>query len=366
MALGADGFGLFRAYSFLSCSRSRFRSKPGCRSWYCNAMRVVAFVLSCASLVAADQQFFELKALKLVSGETVASCRVGYRTFGTLNNAKSNVVVFPTWFGGKSADLEQFFGPEKLVDTSKYFGVAIDALGNGVSCSPSNAPGGLPPIAIADMVQAEYRVLTEGLGLKDVHAVVGISMGGMQTFEWIARYPRFMKRAVPIIGSPKLTTADLLLWQAELSAIEAAETCHCDLRKAMLAVQAMHRFALRTPDYWAASPEAADWAKVKADVNTEAANSIDPMDWAAQLRAMMSQDVAANTGGSMQKAAASVRARTLVVVATQDHMVNPTPALRFAEGAKAEVLKLTGNCGHMATNCESAKLTPAVRAFLAQ
>ena len=193
-------------------------------------MRVLALVLVGTSLLAADQQFFELKALKLASGATVSSCRVGYRTFGTLNEAKSNAVVFPTWFSGKSADLDQFFGPDKLVDTSKYFGVAIDALGNGVSCSPSNVPGGLPAIGIADMVGAEHRLLTEGLGLKSVYAVVGISIGGMQTFEWIARYPNFMRKAVPIIGSPKLTTADLLLWQAELSAIESAAACHGDLR----------------------------------------------------------------------------------------------------------------------------------------
>jgi homoserine O-acetyltransferase len=328
-------------------------------------MRALAFILFCTSLFAADQQFVELKNLKLVSGQTVASCRVGYRTFGTLNAAKDNAVAFPTWFSGKSADLEQFFGPDKLVDTSRYFGVAIDALSNGVSCSPSNAPD-LPQVAIADMVHAEYRVLTEGLGLKSVHAVVGISMGGMQTFEWIARYPGFMKKAVPIIGSPKLTTADLLLWQAELSAIEAAETCHCDQRNAMLAVQAMHRFALRTPEYWATSKEDADWNKVKQDLRTEAASGMDPMDWAAQLRAMMAQDVAANAGGSMQRAAASVRARTLIVISTQDHMVNPGPALRFAEGAQATVLKLTGNCGHMATGCESAKMNAAVRTFLAQ
>ena len=328
-------------------------------------MRALAFVLFCTSLFAADQQFFELKNLKLVSGETVASCSVGYRTFGTLNAAQDNAVAFPTWFSGKSSDLEQFFGPDKLIDTSKYFGVAIDALANGVSCSPSNVPG-LPQVAIADMVQAEYRVLTEGLGLKSVHAVVGISMGGMQTFEWIARYPNFMRKAVPIIGSPKLTTADLLLWQAELSAIEAAEKCHCDLRGAMLAVQAMHRFALRTPEYWATSKDDADWNKVKQELRAEAAGGMDPVDWAAQLRAMMTQDVAANADGSMQRAAASVRAKTLIVVSVQDHMVNPGPALRFAEGAKAAVLKLTGNCGHMATGCESPKMTPAVRAFLAQ
>ena len=157
-------------------------------------MRALAFVLFCTSLFAADQQFYELKNLKLVSGKTVPSCRVGYRTFGALNAAKDNAVAFPTWFSGKSADLEQFFGQDKLVDTSKFFGVAIDALANGVSCSPSNSPG-MPQVAIADMVQAEHRLLTEGLGLKSVRAVVGISMGGMQTFEWIARYPSFMRNS---------------------------------------------------------------------------------------------------------------------------------------------------------------------------
>ena len=134
----------------------------------------------------------------------------------------------------------------------------------------------------------------------------------------------------------------------------------------MLAVQAMHRFALRTPEYWATSKDDADWSKVKQELRADAASGMDPVDWAAQLRAMMAQDVAANAGGSMQRAAASVRATTLVVIATQDHMVNPGPALRFAEGAKATVLKLTGNCGHMATGCESAKMNAAVRAFLAQ
>jgi len=328
-------------------------------------MRVLPFLLCCTSLLAADQQFFELKNFQLTSGATIPSCRIGYRTFGALNAARDNAVAFPTWFSGKSEGLEQFFGPDKLVDTTRYYGIAIDALANGVSCSPSNTPG-LPQVTIADMVQAEHRLLTEGLGLKSVYAVVGISMGGMQTFEWIARYPNFMRKAVPIIGSPKLTAADMLLWQAELSAIEAAEQCHCDPRTAMLAVEAMHNYALRTPDYWATAPEGADWSKLRQQLRTNAAHSMDPLDYAAQLRAMMAQDVAANAGGSMTRAAASVRAKTLVVVSVQDHMVNPTPALSFAQAAKASVLKLTGNCGHGATGCESPKMTSAVRAFLAQ
>ena len=91
---------------------------------------------------------------------------------------------------------------------------------------------------------------------------------------------------------------------------------------------------------------------------------MDPLDWAAQLRAMMAQDVAHNYGGSMEKAGAAVQAQVLVVIANQDHMVNPNPALQMAEQSGFSVLHLTGNCGHMATSCESAKLNSAVSAFL--
>ena len=336
-------------------------------SWYCNAMRASAFVLFFVSLLpAADQQFFELRDVRLGSGAKLAACRIGYRTFGSLNAARDNAIIFPTWFSGHTADLENFFGPDKLIDTGTFFVIAVDALGNGVSCSPSNTPGAMPRFTIGDMVRTQYRLATERFGLKTARAVVGISMGGMQTFEWMARYPGFMKKAVPIIGSPKLTAADMLLWQAELSAIEAAEECKCDPRKAMLAVQAMHQYALYSPGWWASAKEGADWPGLQRKLAAEAASAMDTRDWAAQLRAMMAQDVAANAGGSIERAAKSVRAKVLVVVSAQDHMVNPGPALDFAKRAQAQVLELTGNCGHMATGCESQKMTAAVRAFLAQ
>ena len=337
------------------------------RSWYCNAMRAFASVLLFVSLLpAADQQFFELRNLRLDSGQKVASCRLGYRTFGSLNGSRDNAILFPTWFSGQTADLEQFFGSGKLIDTDRFFVIAVDALGNGVSCSPSNAKGAMSRFTIGDMVQTEYRLATERFGLKSVHAVVGISMGGMQAFEWITHYPDFMKKAVPIIGSPRLTAADLLLWQAELSALETAEGCKCDHRKAMPTVQAMHQYALYSPAWWESAKEGADWPALRQRLEQEAASAMDPLDWAAQLRAMMAQDVSLNAGGSMERAEVLVQARILIVVATQDHMVNPAPALAFAKRTKVHVLELTGNCGHMATGCESQKMTAAVRAFLVQ
>jgi homoserine O-acetyltransferase/O-succinyltransferase len=318
-------------------------------------------LLAAPLLAQSGQEFFELKDLKLESGQMLAACRVGYRTFGTLNADRSNAVLFPTWFSGKSEDLVGFMGVGQLVDTTKYFAVAVDALGNGVSCG---AGGGR--ITIGDMVRSQHRLMTEKFGIRKLHAVMGISMGGMQTFEWITAFPEFMKKAVPIIGSPKLTSVDLQLWQAELSAIEAVRAAGGDPRTAMPAVLAMHRFALTTPAEHLEKTPAEDFAALRARLEQDAKTGMDPLDWAAQLRAMMAQDVARNYGGSLEKAGAAVQAQVLVVVATQDHMVNPGPALQMAAKSGFSVLRLGGNCGHMATSCESGKLISAVSAFLKQ
>jgi homoserine O-acetyltransferase len=83
---------------------------------------------------------------------------------------------------------------------------------------------------------------------------------------------------------------------------------------------------------------------------------------------MMALDVSAPFGGSMERAAAAVKARVLVVVATQDHTVTPGPAMEFAGllGAKAQLLRLEGDCGHLAPGCEWQKLNPVVADFLAR
>ena len=79
---------------------------------------------------------------------------------------------------------------------------------------------------------------------------------------------------------------------------------------------------------------------------------------------MMSIDVTETFGGSWERAAAAVKAKTFVIVARFDHTVTPQPALRFAELIKAKTLVLQGECGHMAPSCELEKVNPAVAAFL--
>jgi homoserine O-acetyltransferase len=105
-------------------------------------------VIQCAG-TGCVQKFAQLGHCKLESDAVIEDCVIGYRTFGTLNAARDNAVLMPTWLYGTTADLTQLFGnPHNttpasramiLVDTSKYFGIAIDSFGDGVSSSPSNS-----------------------------------------------------------------------------------------------------------------------------------------------------------------------------------------------------------------------------------
>lgn len=330
---------------------------------------VLAMVLTSIA-PAADQQWAEIGDLKLESGEVIRNCRVGYRTHGALNAAKSNAILWPTWFTGTTAQLEGFIGKGKLLDTERYFVVAVDALGDGVSSSPSNSAAQprmqFPKFTIRDMVNSQHRLLTEKLGISHLRAVMGISMGGMQTFQWLTAYPDFMDRAIPIVGTPRLGTSDVLLWSAEAAAIrndKAWEGGNYTQNPKLEAVQFMHQYALETPAYrnLKTRPEG---ARTFVSDTGRKAGEFDANNWLRQLEAMLSQDIYAAFGGSIEQAAQSVRAKVMVVAAPQDHMVAPEEGLRFAAALGVEPVLLTGDCGHMATSCEAANLEAAVQAFL--
>lgn len=315
------------------------------------------------------QQFADLGVCPLANGQQITGCRIGYRTWGHLNADRSNAVLFPTWFSGNSQDIGGNIGPNGLVDPAKYFVVAIDALGDGVSSSPSNSatqPGPLfPAFTTRDMVNSEYRLATQTLHLAHVHAVMGISMGGMQTFEWMVNYPAFMDVAIPIVGSTRLTGYDLLLWHSEEDALRAAPAWHEGHylhAPPMGLVQVLHQMNLTTPAHYARTHPPSTFAADYSEYFKNGILPFDANDWLSQLEAMIHHDVA--HGGSLSDAATKVKAHVLVVVAAQDHMVNPAPALAFAAEIGAKKIVLQSDCGHLSPGCEAATLNPQVRAFL--
>jgi homoserine O-acetyltransferase len=312
-------------------------------------------------------QFADLGDFKLASGETLRGCRIGYRTYGRLNADRSNAVLVPTWFGGTSEELAGLIGPAGIVDSRRYYIVAVDALGDGVSSSPSNSvrPSRekFPHFTIRDLIETQHALLTKVLKLDHVKAVVGLSMGGMQTFQWMVAHPTFMDRAVAIVGTPRLTSVDLLLWQSQLRLIEAERETEEGRRRAMRAVTAIEVLNLRTPEYYNAHTRPEDVPKLLADSEKYFLTK-DADDWASQLRAMIGHDIYAAFGGSEAKAAAAVRAPALIVVSASDRMVNPAPALAFARRIGAQTLVLPGDGGHLATLEETNHLRAALSAFL--
>src|SRR5574340_966213 len=101
---------------------------------------IAVMLCVCAGPLAAQQlKFASLGNFQLENGQVIQDLRIAYRTFGTLNPQKSNVVVFPTWFTGTTKDLVQYVGPGKMVESSRYYVILVDALGDGNSSSPSNS-----------------------------------------------------------------------------------------------------------------------------------------------------------------------------------------------------------------------------------
>ena len=329
-------------------------------------------ILSLAPLATAQQgqqQFADLGACILTNGQQIDHCRLGYRTWGSLNAARSNAVLFPTWFSGVSANLADAIRSTSLVDPTRYFVIAVDALGDGVSSSPSNSATqhgtAFPVFTIRDMVNAEYRLATETLGLTHLHAVVGISMGGQQAFEWIVDYPNFMDVAVPIVGSPHPDSRDLLLYRADADAVRsdpAFELGHYTQPIAAPVAELIWQLNLTSPANYLRTHTTDQFNADYAAAHSKGIQPFDANDWLAQLDAILHLDIA--HGGSMEDAAKRVKARVLIVNAAQDHMVSPEPALNFAKLIGAKTIELKSDCGHLAPGCEAATLDPAVRAFL--
>lgn len=325
---------------------------------------------------AAPQQFAQLGDVRLESKAVIRNCAIGYRTLGTLNADRSNAVVFLTWHTGKSEEALSMIGVKGLFDPAPYYVVIIDAIGNGVSCSPSNSKAqrgtAFPTFTVRDMVASQHRLLSEKLGLQHVHAVMGYSMGGMQTFQWMVSHPDFMDVAIPIAGTPRQSSYDMLFWRSlELTLLNEPSYAKGRYKKqpSMAALQTVFMLNVTTPEHRVAATKTQDFEKFFARAAALDPDAGNANDWRWQTHAMLAQDVsqAADDGKaprSLALAVAKVQARVHIINARQDHIVNPLAALEFAHLLEADATVLEGNCGHWAVNCEMAKVRTAVEAAL--
>lgn len=315
------------------------------------------------------QLFAEIGNLNLENGEILYDCTIGYRTFGKMNEGKTNIVLFPTWFGGTTAQLIDLIGPGKLIDDTKYYVIAVDALGNGISSSPSNSElqSGVdfPDITIEDMVNSQYILLTKELDIHHLFAVIGGSMGSMQAFQWIVSYPDFIDKAVPYVCSPRRTTYDQLLmyFREELilsyQELNASDTLINKMLKVSSAIFG------RSPDYiieHVSFNELPEYLEKFDKLVPSKTFTID--NYLSQLEAMRTHNIYKDYDNSVIKTAKVIKAKVFMIVSMSDHLVNPATSLELADVLHAKVLKLTNNCGHLAVGCELQKCSVEVNKFL--
>src|SRR5438105_14288244 len=141
--------------------------------------------------------------LKLESGQPIRDFCISYVTHGTLNAAKSNAVLMVTAIGGNHHRIDYLIGPGRALDPAKYFVIATDAIGNGLTTSPSNSKvqAGMkfPKFNIRDMVNSVQRLAKDKFGIEKVVTVIGASMGGMQSLQFGVSYPDMAQSLVAII-----------------------------------------------------------------------------------------------------------------------------------------------------------------------
>lgn len=170
------------------------------------ALALVSFSAIAANYPAPNEADWIARDFKFHTGEVLPALRLHYTTIG--DPSGQPVLVLHGTSGSAASMLTadfagQLFGPGQPLDAAKYFIIIPDGIGHGKSAKPSDGlKAKFPQYDYADMVDAQYRLLTEGLGLRHVRLIIGNSMGGMHAWLWGEKYPGYMDALVPMASQP--------------------------------------------------------------------------------------------------------------------------------------------------------------------
>jgi homoserine O-acetyltransferase len=191
----------------------------GCGRWF-GGLAIAALALCAAAAARAETQIFSLYDFQFEDGTTLPELRIGYDTAGTLAPGRDNAILLLHDALGDRHEFDPLIGPGKLFDTSRYFVIAADAIGGGESSSPGDGTGqDFPRYTIRDIMAAEYGLVSRGLGLTRLRAIVGRSMGAYVGLEWAIHHPEMPKSLVLLAPSPRSDANFQLVIDLMISAV---------------------------------------------------------------------------------------------------------------------------------------------------
>jgi homoserine O-acetyltransferase len=285
-------------------------------------------------------ELHDIGNLELEEGGTIRDCKLAYATYGALNAARDNAILTPTWYSGTHKIMEQvYIGQGRALDPDKYFIVAINQIGSGLSSSPHNTPtpagmANFPRVRIGDDVRAQHKLVTEKFGIESLALVVGGSMGAQQTYEWAVRYPDMVKRAAPIAGTARNTIHDFLLAETLVDAITSDHGFNKGFYKS---AEDVREGLLRHAKLWAVL----GWGSAFFQANRHKLlgfsslddfitnfmfayfGVMDPNDLLCMAWKWQRGDVSRHTGGDLRAALGRIKAKTFVMPMSTDQLFPP-------------------------------------------
>jgi homoserine O-acetyltransferase len=380
---------------------------------FCLMLSVTA---AAAQSLIVEKKTFELPSYVTEGGKTIAPVKIGWESYGTLNAEKSNAILIAHYFSGTSHAAGKYaesdaapgywdylIGPGKAIDTNKYFVISSDTLVNlspgdphvvttgPASTDPSTGkPYGMrfPLVTMRDFVNVQ-KALVDSLGIKKLHAVMGASMGGLQTYVWASAYPDMMTRIVPVISAgaadPWLI-AWVGLWGAPITADSnwnngdyygrTPPTAGLKLALKLVTLQANHWLWAEKTFGRAPAVEGKDPREAFADPYKIEAY----LEQAAEARAKVAdanhllylvkanQTFAAGPTGTLDDMK-RIKAKTLILYSPTDQVfaadwVKATAAAIQAAGTPVETAEIAGPYGHLNGVLALTPLAPKIARFL--
>jgi homoserine O-acetyltransferase len=306
---------------------------------------------------------FALGDLALESGEVLYDARLAYATFGTLNAAGDNVVLFPTYYTGTHRENARLVAPGRALDPARLLVVIPNLFGNGVSSSPSNHPrqagADFPVVSLFDNAVCQKRLLEERLGVRRVRLAFGWSMGAQQAYHYAALFPDRVDNLLAVCGSARTSAHNWVFLEGVKAALEA-DPDFAGGRYTRPPLRGLSAFG-RVYAGWAYSPAffrtalyrrlGYDSKEALLDGWARDHQAYDANDLLTMLATWQRADIADNTvyRGDFDRALAAIEARTIVMPASTDlYFPKEDSALEVAGLPNAELRVIESDFGHIA------------------
>jgi len=341
----------------------------------CGALWVFLSAFCAVAASAATARLHTLHDFAFEDGSVLPDLRIAFETHGTLSPAKDNAILL---MPGAITDRHAFdplIGPGKMFDTNRYFIVAVDPVGGGESSSPADGLGqDFPRYTIRDMMVAQHALVSKGLGIARLRALVGMSMGSFVALEWGIHYPESAASLILLAPSPKTDagfrlTIDLINTTIAFDPEwQGGHYAHNPVEGLRHAGMQFYPWAVSTSYLERIAPR--DLVR-ELEATARAFAAWDANSLVLRFAAYRGHDVAAPYEGDMKAALARVTMPTLVLASASDRLVSGDGARRIERGIPHPTYaEIPSDLGHRAVRALPG--TPAgdfierqVRLFLA-